>query len=59
MAAELSPLVKQGRELREALMEVLAINLRLLHLWRRQQCDRPTTTPTPQKKRRTKRKSRR
>ncbi len=35
--AELSPLVEQGREVREAVMEVLAINLQLLRLWREQQ----------------------
>ena len=37
LAAELKPLVTQGREVRKAVMEVLAINLRLLHLWRQQQ----------------------
>jgi hypothetical protein len=34
LARELLPLVEQGRELREAVMEVLAINLQLLRLWR-------------------------
>ena len=37
LAAELLPLVEQGREVREAVMEVLAINLQLLRLWREQQ----------------------
>jgi len=37
LAADLLPLVEQGRAVREAVMEVLAINLRLLHLWRQQQ----------------------
>ena len=37
LAADLLPLVEQGREVREAVMEVLAINLRLLRLWREQQ----------------------
>ena len=37
LASELAPLVEQGRELREAVMEVLAINLRLLRLWRQEQ----------------------
>jgi len=37
LAAELLPLVERGREVREAVMEVLAINLRLLRLWREQQ----------------------
>ncbi len=47
LAAELAPLVDQGRELREAVMEVLAINLQLLRLWRQEQRDRP---PTPRKR---------
>jgi hypothetical protein len=37
MVAELTPLVEQGRRLREAVMEVLAINLQLLRLWRLEQ----------------------
>jgi|SRR5271157_3518478 len=37
LAAELAPLVEQGRQLREAVMEVLAINLQLLRLWRLEQ----------------------
>ena len=40
LAAELRPLVDQGRDVREAVLELLAINLRLLRLWRREQCDR-------------------
>lgn len=43
LASELGPLVEQGRELREAVMEVLAINLQLLRLWREEQRDRPPT----------------
>ena len=37
LAAELLPLVEQGREVREGVMEVLAINIQLLRLWREQQ----------------------
>jgi hypothetical protein len=37
LARELAPLVEQGRELREAVMEVLAINLQLVKLWRAEQ----------------------
>ena len=37
LASQLSPLVEQGREFREAVMEVLAINLQLLRLWRLEQ----------------------
>jgi hypothetical protein len=39
-------LVEQGRELREATVEVLAINLQLLRLWREEQ--RGRTSPRPQ-----------
>lgn len=45
LAKELRPAVEQGRELREALMEVLAINLQLLRLWRVEQRDRPPARP--------------
>jgi hypothetical protein len=34
LASELAPLVEQGRQVREAVMELLAINLQLLRLWR-------------------------
>ena len=37
LAAQLLPFVEQGREIRETVMEVLAINLQLLRLWREQQ----------------------
>ena len=40
LAMELRPLVEQGREIREATMELLAINLQLLHLWRVEQRNR-------------------
>ena len=40
LAKQLRPLVEKGRELREAVMEVLAINLQLLRLWRLQQRER-------------------
>ena len=43
MATELTPLVEQGRQLREAVMEVLAINLQLLRLWRLEQRGRRPT----------------
>ena len=43
LASELAPLVEQGRELREAVMEVLAINLQLLRLWREEQRGRRST----------------
>ena len=45
LAAELAPLVEQGRELREAVMEVLAINLQLLSLWREEQRSRRSDPP--------------
>ena len=37
LAAELAPLVEGGRQLREAVMELLAINVQLLRLWREEQ----------------------
>jgi hypothetical protein len=37
LALELAPLVAKGRELREAMLEVLAINVQLLRLWRIEQ----------------------
>lgn len=37
LAAELAPSVEEGRQLREAVMELLAINVRLLRLWREEQ----------------------
>ena len=43
LASELAPLVDQGREIREAVLEVLAINLQLLRLWREEQRGRPST----------------
>lgn len=60
LAAELAPLVDEGRQLREAVMEVLAINLQLLRMWRQEQRERPTkpkktprpaTKPEPRQKR--------
>ena len=48
LASELAPLVDQGREIREAVLEVLAINLQLLRLWREEQRGRP---PTRQRRR--------
>jgi hypothetical protein len=45
LASELAPLVEQGRKLREAVMEVLAINLQLLRLWRLEQRRRQTARP--------------
>ncbi len=45
LASELAPLVEQGRRFREAAMEVLAINLRLLRLWREAQRARRSTRP--------------
>lgn len=42
LATELAPLVDEGRAVREALLEVLAINLQLLHLWRQEQRARPS-----------------
>jgi hypothetical protein len=53
LAHELAPLVKQGRQLREAVMEVLAINLQLVRLWRVQQRARslaPSRKPTRRKR---------
>ena len=37
LASELAPLVERGRVFREAVMEVLAINLQLVRLWRMEQ----------------------
>lgn len=48
LASELAPLVEQGREIREAVLEVLAINLQLLRLWREQQRDRRSKRPQRQ-----------
>ena len=45
LVTELRPLVQEGRELREALMEVLAINLQLLRLWRLEQRVRRSVKP--------------
>ena len=45
LASELAPLVEEGREVREAVMEVLAINLQLLRLWREDQQDRRSASP--------------
>jgi hypothetical protein len=39
---EIRPLVVQGRELKDAVAELLALNARLLVLWRRQQPRRKT-----------------
>jgi hypothetical protein len=50
LAAELAPLVEQGRELREAVMEVLAINLQLLRLWRQEQRQRPVRRRPPKRR---------
>ena len=52
LATELAPLVERGRQVREALMEVLAINLQLLRLWRQQQRGRPATPRRRQQRRR-------
>ena len=45
LAAELRPFVQEGRELREAVMEVLAINLKLLRLWRLEQRGQRSVKP--------------
>lgn len=45
LAAQLRPLVQEGRELREAVMEVLAINLQLLRMWRMEQRGRRPARP--------------
>lgn len=45
LASELAPLIEQGRKLREAVMEVLAINLQLLRLWRLEQPSRRPARP--------------
>ncbi len=45
LASELAPLVEQGRELREAVMEVLAINVQRLRLWREEQRGRRSASP--------------
>ncbi len=60
LASELAPLVEQGRAVREAIMEVLAINLQLLRLWRTEQRGRPPTRKRSKSAgRRSKHKSRR
>lgn len=60
LASELIPCVEQGRELREAVMELLAINLQLLRLWRQEQRKRRSKRPQRQASAgRRKRKSRR
>src|SRR5512147_144150 len=46
LALELAPFVDEGRQLREAVMELLAINLQLLHLWRIEQRSRAKAPPT-------------
>lgn len=51
LASELAPLVEQGRQMREAVMEVLAINLQLLRLWRKKQ--RAQDSKSSQKQRQT------
>ena len=51
LAAQLAPLVEQGRQLREAVMEVLAINLQLLRLWRIEQRRRKPDKPVRAKRR--------
>lgn len=51
LAAELRPLVERGRQLREATMELLAINLQLLRLWRIEQRSRKPDKPVRAKRR--------
>jgi hypothetical protein len=46
LALELAPLAVQGREIREAVMELLAINLQLFCLWRVEQRQRAAGKPT-------------
>ncbi len=46
LASELAPLVEQGREIREAVLDVLAINLQLLRLWREEQRSRRPLRPS-------------
>lgn len=52
LAAQLQPLVNEGREIREAVMELLAINLQLLRLWRQNEwvrAKRPKKTEKPKR----------
>jgi hypothetical protein len=44
LALELAPLVDEGRGLREAVMELLAINLKLFRLWKKERRDRRPAT---------------
>jgi hypothetical protein len=48
LASELAPFVEQGRELREAVLELLAINLQLLRLWRQDARGKPSKRARPQ-----------
>lgn len=59
LASELAPLVEQGRQIREAVLEVLAINLELLRLWRLERRKRPTAKQPRAAGRRSKRRTRR
>ncbi len=45
LASELAPLVDEGREVREAVMELLAINLQLLRLWRQERREQDASRP--------------
>lgn len=59
LAFELAPLVAKGREIREAVLEVLAINLQLLRLWRVDQRTRARKSPSPKRATKAKRTPRR
>jgi hypothetical protein len=54
LALQLMPLVEQGRKFREAILEVLAINLQLLRLWRVEQSARQRVEQKKHKKKKIK-----
>jgi hypothetical protein len=56
LALELAPLVEQGRAFREAVLEVLAINVQLFRLWRLEQRAKEAKTRSPKSKKAARRK---
>ena len=48
---ELRPLVDEGREYKNAVAEVFAVNAQLFRLWRKQQSQRKKTKPSKQPRR--------
>lgn len=48
---ELRPLVDEGREYKNAVAEVFAVNAQLFRLWRKQRSQRKRTKPSKQPRR--------